>query len=123
MEGNQDASAGASVATAPAAAVRDLGTLGLRQAARAQRLRKRPSPATPLILGSAAGPGGAWRSRDLTQQPLRGGGVAPACLPKHAGARVQRPAGRLVPRWRPAPDGHTAGGDPPPEIRVLHRRV
>jgi transposase len=36
---------------------------------------------------------------------------------------VTRPAGILVPRRRPAPDGPTSGGRPPPEISVINRRV
>jgi hypothetical protein len=36
---------------------------------------------------------------------------------------VTRPAGILVPRVRPAPDGHKSGGRQPTEISVITRRV
>jgi hypothetical protein len=54
-----------------------------------QRLRTLTSTATPRVVVSAAGPGGSWRSRDLSRKHVRGWGVAPALVPQQAGDCVQ----------------------------------
>jgi transposase len=49
-----------------------------------------------------------------------------AAAPPRCGATldgVTRPAGLLVPRWRPAPDGCTSGGTQPTDIRRITRRM
>ena len=55
-----------------------LGTIGTRQADLDPLVRQLHSTATPLVFVYAAGPCGAWRSRDLTAQGHRGWGVAPS---------------------------------------------
>ena len=96
----------------PGAAVPSVGTLGPRPGARAPRLRQRPAPAPPLRLLSAAGPCGAWRSRVLQPKGDACWGVAPALMPKQAGARGttdRRDAGLLA-RWARAGDRPPVSG-------------
>jgi hypothetical protein len=50
-----------------------LGTMGTRQGAIDQLIRKRPSKATPLLFVDAAGPCGSWLYRDLTQKATTAG--------------------------------------------------
>jgi hypothetical protein len=84
-----DAIAGASVATDHGAAGVYRGTMGTRHGDLDQRIRHRPSKATPPLLGDAAGPCGAWLSRDRRHTGDDCGVVAPALLPQKAGDRVQ----------------------------------
>jgi transposase len=99
MEVHKDASAGASVAQEPGAAVASLGTIGPRQCALEQRIRKRQSTAPHRIFISAAGPCGSWLYRYLRHKGAAGWVVAPSLLPKQAGDRVKtdrRDAGQLA---------------------------
>jgi transposase len=66
-----------------------LGTIGTRQAAIDQLIRKRQSKVTPLVFVSEAGPWGSWLYRDLTQKGHVCWVVAPSLIPKKAGDRVQ----------------------------------
>ena len=88
LDVHQDSRAGADVVTDHDAEVISLGPLGTRPCDRDQLVRTRPSTATPLVFVSAAGPGGSWLSRSLTPNGADGWVVAPAVIPKKAGARV-----------------------------------
>ena len=68
------------------------GTGGTRPCALDPLLRQMPSQATPLVLGSEAGPGGAGLARALTHQGSACWGMAPSLRPTKAGARAQRTA-------------------------------
>ena len=85
---HQASIAGASVAKDHDADVFSRGPIGTRQADMAPRVRTRPSNATPLVVVYEAGPGGSWRSRDLTKTGHHGWGVAPSRMPQKAGDRV-----------------------------------
>jgi len=76
------------VAPEPGAEVTSLGTIGTRQCASDQRVRKRPSKATHLLFVSDAGPCGSWLSRDRTTKGYDCWVVAPALRPNKAGDRV-----------------------------------
>ena len=77
------------VAPEPGAEVTSLGTIGTRQCASDQRVRKRPSKATHLLFVSDAGPCGSWLSRDRTTKGYDCWVVAPSLIPKKAGDRVK----------------------------------
>src|SRR6266516_3831115 len=81
IDGHTESMAVAYVTHEHGAAVTSLGTLGTRQGDRALRLRTRPSQAQALSWVSAAGPWGAWRSRDLTTPGPAGWVVAPSRMP------------------------------------------
>src|SRR2546423_383292 len=103
IDGHTESKAVAYVTHEHGAAVTSLGTLGTRQGDRALRLRTRPSQAQALSWVSAAGPWGAWRSRDLTTPGPAGWVVAPSRMPHQAGARVtpaRRAAGPQARRAR-----------------------
>jgi transposase len=87
MDVHKDAIAVAYVAQEHGAEVASLGPMGTRQGAIDQRLRKRPSKATPLIFLAEAGPGGSWLSRYLRKKDAACWGVAPSLLPTKAGDR------------------------------------
>ena len=83
----------------PGAEVPALGAMGTRQCAIDPLIRKMPSKAQQLRFVSAAGPGGSWLSRSLTNKGSEGWGVAPSLMPTKAGERVQtnrRDAGPLA---------------------------
>jgi transposase len=65
-----------------------LGAMGTRPGASEHLSRPLPSKSQPLVLVDAAGPGGDWRARDLTQKGHVGWVVAPSWLPHKAGDRV-----------------------------------
>jgi transposase len=93
----------ASVANDHDAASLSLGTVGTRQGDRDTLVRKRPSKATPLVLVSAAGPCGSWRSRSLSHKDDVCWVVAPSLMPTKAGDRVttdRRDARPLARRMR-----------------------
>ena len=125
MDVPTEASAVASVAQEHGAAGASLGPLGTRQGASDQRLRQRPSTATHLLLLSAAGPCGAWRSRSLRTQDDAGGVVAPSLRPPKAGDRVHTDRRDAVPLARLARAGALPPVDGPPvdaaAIRALTR--
>jgi hypothetical protein len=74
------------VAPTPGAAVTSWGTLGPRQGAVAQRLRKRPSTAPPASLSRRLAPAATGASGSSGKKPRPAGG-APALRPTKAGAR------------------------------------
>ena len=88
MDVHKDILAVAYVAQEHGAEVTSLGTIGTRQCDIDQRVRKRPSQATPLLFVSEAGPCGSWLSRSLTHQGDACWVVAPSLIPKKAGDRV-----------------------------------
>ena len=69
--------------------VTSLGTIGTRQCAIDQLVRKMPSQATHLLFVDAAGPCGSWLSRSLRTKGHGCWVVAPSLLPKQAGDRVK----------------------------------
>ena len=88
MEGHQESLAVASVAQDHGAAVVDRGAVGTRPGDLDTRIRPLPSTRHPRVFVDAAGPCGAWRSRDLTNQGHVCRVVAPSLLPNTAGDRV-----------------------------------
>jgi len=88
MDVHKDAIAVAYVAQEHGAEVMYLGTIGTRQCALDQLLRKMPSQAKHLICISEAGPCGDWLSRDLTTKGYDCGVVAPSLIPQQPGDRV-----------------------------------
>jgi transposase len=70
------------------AEVTSLGTIGTRQGDRDQLIRQLPSQSQHLVFGYAAGPGGYWRSRDLTKKGFACWVVAPSVMPNKTGDRV-----------------------------------
>jgi len=105
MDVHQETMAVASVAQEHGAAVTSLGTMGTRQGAIDQLVRKMPSQATHLMFVSAAGPCGSWLSRYLTQKGYNCWGVAPALMPQKSGDRVTTNRRDAVPRARLARSG------------------
>jgi transposase len=85
----KDSMAGASVADEHSAEVTSLGTIGTRPCDMAQLVRTRPANATPVDVVYDAGPGGSWRSRDLTKKGHHGWRGAPSRRPPKAGDRVK----------------------------------
>jgi transposase len=102
-----------------------LGSMGTRPCDRATRLRRRPSTSTHLVVGSEAGPCGAWLSRDLRTKGHSGGVVAPSLLPQKAGDRVNTDRRDAVQRARLMRSGALTPIDVPAvedeAIRVLSR--
>jgi transposase len=89
LDVHKDSIAVASVATAHAAEVISLGTIGTRHAEIDQLIRKRPSKAPHLVYVYEAGPCGSWLYRYLTPTGHRCWVVAPSLLPNKAGDRVK----------------------------------
>jgi transposase len=65
-----------------------LGTIGPRPCAIETLVRQLPSTRQPLGFGSAAGPGGSWLDRSLTQKGQVGAGIAPSLRPTKPRDRV-----------------------------------
>jgi transposase len=82
------------------AAVVALGTVGPRPCDIDKLSRQLPSKSPQLGLVYAAGPGGYWLYRDLRKKGYGCWGVAPALMPKKAGARVQTDRRDAMPRAR-----------------------
>src|SRR5262249_36860200 len=126
MEVHQETIAVAPVAQEHGAAVTSLGTMGTRQGAIDQLVRKMPSQATHLMFVSAAGPCGSWLSRYLTQKGYNCWGVAPALMPQKSGDRVTTNRRDAVPRARLARSGALTAVSVPtvedPPMRDLARR-
>jgi len=101
MEVHKAASAVASGAQDPGAAVSSLGPLGTRQCDLDPLLRPLPSQGPPRVCAYAAGPCGSWLSRSLRKQGDGCWGVAPSLMPTKPGDRVKtarrdaRPLARL----------------------------
>src|SRR5712691_5844202 len=72
----------ASVAQAHGAEVVSLGTIGTRQCAIAKLLRHLQSKGPQLVFVYAAGPGGSWLSRSLTNKGFVCWIIAPSLIPK-----------------------------------------
>ena len=89
MDVHQDTIAVAYVAQEPGADVTYLGTIGTRQCASDQLIRKRPSKAQHLIFIYAAGPCGDWLYRYLQKNDDDCWVVAPSLIPKKTGDRVK----------------------------------
>jgi transposase len=99
MDVHKDAMAVAYGTQQHGAAVTYRGTIGTRQCAIDQLIRKRPSTANYLVVVYDAGPCGSWLSRYLTKKGPDCWVVAPSLLPKKAGDRVKpnrRDAGQLA---------------------------
>jgi transposase len=89
MDVHKDAIAVAYVAQDHGAEVTYLGSIGTRQGAIDQMIRKRQSTATHLIFIYEAGPCGYWFYRYLTKKGYDCWVVAPSLIPKKPGARVK----------------------------------
>jgi transposase len=113
MDVHTDSMAVADVAPEPGAEVTSLGTIGTRQGDLDQLIRRRPSQATQLLFVYAAGPGGDWLYRDLTQQGDDGWVVASSLLPKNPGERVKPDRRDAVQRARLARSGALPAVDVP----------
>ena len=66
-----------------------LGTIGTRQCAIDQLVRKMQSTANHLIFVYEAGPCGSWLYRSLSKKGYDCWGVAPSLMPKKAGNRIK----------------------------------
>jgi transposase len=88
LDVHQESIAVASVAQDHGAEVVSLGTLGTRQGDRDKRIRQRHSTAKHRVFVYEAGPCGDGLYRSLTQPGHDGWVVAPSCMPKKAGDRV-----------------------------------
>jgi hypothetical protein len=97
--------------------------MGPRPGDLAPRGRPRPANAPPLVVVSAAGPCGAWRSRELTTQGQGCGIVAPALSPQPAGARVHTARREAVPRARLRRAGARTPGAVPQGAAGTRRRI
>jgi transposase len=111
---HQDSMAVAYVAQDHGAEVTYLGTMGTRQGAMAQLIRKMPSKAPPLIFVYEAGLWGDWRSRYLTQKGDDGWVVAPALIPQNPGDRVKTDRRDAMQLARLARSGDLTAVDVPP---------
>lgn len=105
MDGHNETIAVAYVAQEHGAEVIYLGTIGTRQYAIDQLVRKMPSKATHLIFVYEAGPCGDWRYRYLTQKGYDCWVVAPSLIPKKSGDRVTTNRSDAVPLARLARAG------------------
>jgi len=85
MDVHKDTMAVAYVAQEHGAEVTYPGTIGTRQCAIDQLVRKMQSKATHLIFIYAAGPCGYWLYRYLTKKDYACWVVAPSLIPKKAG--------------------------------------
>ena len=79
----------ASLAQKPHAAVISLGNIGTRPCALAKLIRRLHAKSPPLGFVSAAGPGGSWLSRSLSNKGQGCWVVAPSCIPTKPGERVK----------------------------------
>jgi transposase len=91
-----------------------LGSLGTRPCDMDHLVRKRPSTAKPLVFVYDAGPCGSGLSRYLTTPGQACWVVAPALMPKQAGARVQTDRRDAVPLARLMRAGDRTRVDVPP---------
>jgi transposase len=89
MDVHQEAIAVASVAEAHRAEVIYLGSIGTRQGDIDMRIRTLQSKSPQLVFVYAAGPCGSWLYRSRTKKGHLCWVVAPALIPKKAGARVE----------------------------------
>jgi transposase len=89
MDVHKETIAVAYVAQEHGAEVTYLGTIGTRQCAIDQLIRKRQSKAQHLIFLYEAGPCGSWLSRYRQKKDDDGWVVAPSLMPKKAGERVK----------------------------------
>ena len=89
MDVHKDAIAVAYVAQEHGAEGMDLGTLGTRQCAIDQLIRKMQSKAKPLIFVYEAGPCGYWLYRYLMKKGYDCWVVAPSLIPQKPGDRVK----------------------------------
>src|SRR5215216_388678 len=89
MDVHKESIAVAYVAQDHGAEVTYLGTIGTRQCAIDQLIRKMPSKAQHLIFVYEAGPCGYWLYRYLTKKDYDCWVVAPSLIPKKAGDRVK----------------------------------
>jgi transposase len=89
MDVHQEAIAVASVAEAHRAEVIYLGSIGTRQGDIDMRIRTLQSKSPQLVFVYAAGPCGSWLYRSRTKKGHLYWVVAPALIPKKAGARVE----------------------------------
>jgi hypothetical protein len=90
-----------------------LGTIGTRQCAIAQLVRKIPSQAQHLIFVSEAGPCGSWLYRYLTKKAYDCWAVAPSLLPQKPGDRVTTDRWKAVQLARLARSGDRTAVDVP----------
>jgi transposase len=111
---HNDSMAVAYVAQDHGAEVTYLGTIGTRQGAIDQLIRKRPSKATPLLFVDAAGPCGSWLYRDLTKKGDDCWVVAPSLIPKKPGDRINTDRRDAMPRARLARAGDLTAVEVPP---------
>ena len=110
---HKDSIAVAYVAQEHGAEVMDLGAIGTRPCDLDPLVRKLPSNAQHLIFVYAAGPCGYWLYRSLTQHGDDCWVVAPALLPKKAGARVNTARREAVQLARLARSGELTAVDVP----------
>jgi hypothetical protein len=113
MDVHQEAIAVASVAQAHGAEVVVLGSIGTRQCALDQLIRKMPSKATHLVFAYEAGPCGDGLYRDLTKKGHLCWVVAPARLPQKAGDRVTTDRRDAIPLARLRRSGDLTPSDLP----------
>src|SRR6266850_4660541 len=105
MDVHKETIAVAYVAQEHGAEVTYLGTIGTRQCAIDQLIRKRQSKAQHLIFIYEAGPCGYWLYRSLQKKGYDGWVVAPSLIPKKAGERVKTDRRDAVPLARVARSG------------------
>src|SRR5215510_15084359 len=89
MDVHKDTIAVAYIAQEHGAEVTSLGTIGTRQCAIDQLVRKMQAKATHLIFVYEAGPCGSWLYRYLRKKDYDCWVVAPSLIPKKAGDRVK----------------------------------
>src|SRR5262249_36448951 len=90
-----------------------LGTIGTRQGDIETLGRPRQANRKPLVFVAAAGPGGSWRSRSLTQHGPVCWGIAPSLLPNKPGARVTTTRRDAIPLARLRRAGDLTPGSVP----------
>ena len=105
MDVHKDTIAVAYVAQDHGAEVTYLGSIGTRQCAIDQLIRKMQSKAQHLIFVYEAGPCGYWLYRYLTKKAYDCWVVAPSLMPKKAGDRVKTDRRDAVPLARLARSG------------------
>jgi transposase len=105
MDVHKDAIAVAYVAQDHGAEVPALGSIGTRQGAIAQLVRKRHSKATHLLCVYEAGPWGSWRYRYRMKKGDDCWVVAPSLLPPKSGDRVKTDRRDAMPLARLARSG------------------
>jgi transposase len=100
MDVHQDSIAVADVTQDHGAEVTYLGTIGTRQCAIDQLIRKLQAKAKHLVLVYEAGPCGYWLYRYWTKKEYECWVVAPSLIPKQAGHRVTTDRRDAAPRAR-----------------------